>query len=349
MSIRRGPFQPGERVQLTSPKGRLNTVTLTPGEAFHSHRGYVRHDDVIDRPDGSIVLANNGDEFLALRPLLSDFVMSMPRGAAIIYPKDAAQILVAADIFPGARVVEAGVGSGALSLYLLRAIGEAGSLLSIERRSEFAEIAQSNVAAFTGDRPANWTVELGDFADLVPTRTEPGAVDRIVLDMLAPWECVAAAAEALAPGGLICCYVATVTQLSRTAEAIRALDCFTEPESSETLIRTWHVDGLAVRPDHRMTGHTGFLLTARRLAPGVTTPRRARRASKDEYTDEDVEAWTPGALGEQERSPKRARKAARQAAAAAVAAQSPHRASDTGHGEDPSGASTAAAPEAEDA
>jgi len=321
MNARRGPFQAGERVQLTSPKGRLNTVTLTPGEAFHSHRGFVQHDDVIGLSDGSIVLANNGDEFLALRPQLADFVMSMPRGAAIVYPKDAAQILVAADVFPGAVVLEAGVGSGALSLHLLRAIGPEGALRSIERREEFAAIAQANAVAFLGERPANWTVDLGDFADLVPASTTPGTVDRIILDMLAPWECVQAAADALVPGGVLCCYVATVTQLSRTVEAIRALDCFTEPQSSETLVRTWHVEGLAVRPDHRMTGHTGFLLAARRLAPGVTTPRRARRASKDEYTDDDVEAWTPGALGERERSPKRARKAMRQARAAAEAAQ----------------------------
>jgi len=307
-------------VQLTSPKGRLNTITLTPGEAFHSHRGFVRHDDVIGKPDGSIVAANNGEEYLALRPQLADFVMSMPRGAAIVYPKDAAQILVAADVFPGAVVLEAGVGSGALSLHLLRAIGPRGSLRSIERREEFAEIAQANAEAFLGERPGNWTVDLGDFAELVPASTDPGSIDRVILDMLAPWECVRAAADVLAPGGVVCCYVATVTQLSRTVEAIRALDCFTDPQSSETLVRTWHVDGLAVRPDHRMTGHTGFLLTARRLAPGVVTPRRARRASKDEYSDEDVEAWTPGALGERERSPKRARKALRQASAAAAAA-----------------------------
>ncbi len=320
MSPRCGPFSVGDRVQLTDPKGRLNTVTLRPGDAFHTHRGFVAFDEIIGKPDGSVVAASNGDLYLAFRPGLDDFVISMPRGAAIVYPKDAAQILVQADVFPGARVVEAGVGSGALSLYLLRAIGPEGSLLSVERREEFAEIAQSNAAAFLGERPANWTVELGDFAEVVPQRVEAGGADRVVLDMLAPWACVPAAADALAPGGILCCYVATVTQLSRTVEAIAALDCFTAAESFETLMRTWHVEGLAVRPDHRMTGHTGFLLTARRLAPGVTPPERKRRASKDDYTDEDVEAWTPGALGEREQSPKRARKAARQAATIADAA-----------------------------
>jgi len=319
MTARRGPFVVGERVQLTSTKGRLNTVTLVADGAFHSHRGFVSYNDIIGRPDGSVVTASNGEEFLALRPLLKDFALSMPRGAAIVYPKDAAQILAVADVFPGARVVEAGVGSGSLTMWLLRAIGASGSLLSVERREEFADIARSNVAAFLGEEPAQWELRLGDFADVVPEAVGPGSVDRVVLDMLAPWECIEAAATALAPGGVVCCYVATVTQLSRTTEAIRAARCFTEPEASETLVRTWHVDGLAVRPDHRMNAHTGFLLTARRLAPDVLPLERKRRASKDDYDDEDVEAWTPGALGQRVTSPKRARKAARQAAAAADA------------------------------
>ena len=319
MTTRRGPFVAGERVQLTSSRGRLNTVTLQAGGAFHSHRGFISHDEIIGQPDGSVVSASNGEEFLALRPLLKDFALSMPRGAAIVYPKDAAQILGVADVFPGARVVEAGVGSGSLTMWLLRAIGPAGSLLSIERREEFADIARSNVTAFMGEEPAPWTLRLGDFQDVLPQVAEPGSVDRIVLDMLAPWECIEAAAQALAPGGILCCYVATVTQLSRTTEEIRRTRCFTESEASETLVRTWHVEGLAVRPDHRMNAHTGFLLTARRLAPGVLPLERKRRASKDDYDDADVEAWTPGALGERVTSPKRARKAARQAAAAADA------------------------------
>jgi len=321
MSTRRGPFAAGERVQLTSERGRLNTVTLAAGGAFHSHRGFIAYDDIIGRPDGSVVTASNGEEFLALRPLLKDFALSMPRGAAIVYPKDAAQILGVADVFPGARVVEAGVGSGSLTMWLLRAIGPGGSLLSIERREEFADIARSNVAAFLGEEPGQWRLELGDLVDVLPDAVAPQQADRIILDMLAPWECIDAAAVALAPGGVICCYVATVTQLSRTTEAIRATGLFTESEASETLVRTWHVDGLAVRPDHRMNAHTGFLLTARRLAPGTAPLVRKRRASKGDYDDADVETWTPGALGERVTSPKRARKAARQAAAAADAAR----------------------------
>jgi tRNA (adenine57-N1/adenine58-N1)-methyltransferase len=315
-----GPFRAGDRVQLTGPKGRLNTVTLEVGGSFHTHRGVLSHDLVIGQPDGSVVTSSNGIEYLALRPLLTDFVMSMPRGAAIIYPKDAAQIVGQADIFPGATVVEAGVGSGALSLWLLRAIGPAGRLLSFERREEFADVARANVAAFLGAVPENWSVEVGDLQDALPAAAEAGTVDRIVLDMLAPWECLDVCAEALTPGGVLICYIATVTQLSRVAEAIRATGAFTEPDPSETLVRTWHVEGLAVRPDHRMIGHTGFLMTARRLAPGAVLPALKRRASKSDYTDDDVEAWTPGALGERTSSDKRLRKTAREAQAAARAA-----------------------------
>lgn len=315
-----GPFRAGDRVQLTGPKGRLNTVTLEVGGSFHTHRGVLSHDLIIGQPDASVVESSNGIEYLALRPLLTDFVMSMPRGAAIIYPKDAAQIIGQADIFPGATVVEAGVGSGALSLWLLRAIGPTGTLVSFERREEFAEVARGNVATFLGALPGNWSVEVGDLQEALAASTAPGSVDRIVLDMLAPWECLDACAEALTPGGVLICYIATVTQLSRVAEAIRATGAFTEPDPSETLVRTWHVEGLAVRPDHRMIGHTGFLMTARRLAPGAILPALKRRASKSDYSDDDVEAWTPGAIGERTASDKRLRRTARDARAAAQAA-----------------------------
>jgi tRNA (adenine57-N1/adenine58-N1)-methyltransferase len=298
----------------------LNTVTLEEGGEFHTHRGVLSHDLIIGQPDASVVVSSNEVEYLALRPLLTDFVMSMPRGAAIIYPKDAAQILGQADIFPGARVVEAGVGSGALSLWLLRAIGNEGTLTSFERRDEFAEVAKGNVATFLGSVPTNWTVTVGDLQEAMPATIEPGTVDRIVLDMLAPWECLEECADALTPGGVLICYIATVTQLSRVAEAIRATGAFTDPEPSETMVRTWHVEGLAVRPDHRMIGHTGFLLTARRLAPGAVLPALKRRASKSDFSDEDVEAWTPGALGERTASDKSLRRAAREARAAAEAA-----------------------------
>jgi len=321
MTLRRqsGPFRVGDRVQLTGPKGQLNTVTLETGGSFHSHRGVLSHDLIIGQPDASVIESSNGVEYLALRPLLTDFVMSMPRGAAIIYPKDAAQIIGMADIFPGANVVEAGVGSGALSLWLLRAIGSEGSLTSFERRQEFADVARANVSTFLGAEPTNWTVTVGDLQEALPASLAPGSVDRIVLDMLAPWECIDECATALTPGGVLICYIATVTQLSRVAEAIRGTGAFTDPEPSETMIRTWHVEGLAVRPDHRMIGHTGFLMTARRLAPGAVLPALKRRASKSDYSDEDVEAWTPGALGERGPSDKKLRRTAREAQAAALA------------------------------
>lgn len=315
-----GPFRAGDRVQLTGPKERLNTVTLEVGGEFHTHRGVLSHDLIIGQPDASVVVSSNGIEYLAMRPLLTDFVMSMPRGAAIIYPKDAAQIIGQADIFPGATVVEAGVGSGALSLWLLRAIGPTGLLKSFERREEFAEVARANVATFLGAEPGNWSVTVGDLQHALPASVEPGSVDRIVLDMLAPWECIDECADALTPGGVLICYIATVTQLSRVAEAIRATGEFTEPDPSETLVRTWHVEGLAVRPDHRMIGHTGFLMSARRLAPGAVLPALKRRASKSDFSDDDVEAWTPGAVGDRTQSPKRLRKTTRDAQAAARAA-----------------------------
>jgi tRNA (adenine57-N1/adenine58-N1)-methyltransferase len=312
-----GPFRVGDRVQLTGPKNKLHTISLEPGKVFHTHRGMINHDDLIGLDDGSVVTNTAGIEYLALRPLLVDFVMSMPRGAAIIYPKDAAQILAQADIFPGARVVEAGVGSGALSIWLLRAIGERGHLTSFERREEFADVARDNVASFFGYDPGSWDVVVGDLVEGLPSVVPTSTADRVVLDMLAPWECVDAVADALTPGGVLLCYIATVTQLSRVAEAIRATGRFTDPSSSETMVRGWHVEGLAVRPDHRMIGHTGFLLTARRLADGAILPELKRRPSKTDFSDEDVELWTPGALGERVSSPKSLRKRVRAAAASA--------------------------------
>ena len=315
-----GPFRVGERVQLTGPKGKLNSITLTAGAEFHTHRGAIDHDAIIGRPDGSVVANTVGVEYLVLRPLLTDFVMSMPRGAAIIYPKDAAQILGQADIFPGATVVEAGVGSGALSLWLLRAIGPEGTLSSFERREEFADVAMANVTAFSGSAPENWSITLGDLSEALPERHENHSVDRVVLDMLAPWECIPAVTDALKPGGVVLCYVATVTQLSRVVETIRSTGSFTDPQPSETMIRSWHVEGLAVRPDHRMVAHTGFLLSARRLAPGTVLPALKRRASKTDFSDEDVEIWTPGSVGERPLSEKGLRRAVREARTAADAA-----------------------------
>ncbi len=320
MSLGRGPFAYGDRVQLTGPKGRLSTVTLREGGELHSHHGVLRHADIVGQPDGSVLVNSHGSEYLALRPLLRDFVMSMPRGAAIVYPKDAAQILAQADVFPGCVVVEAGVGSGALSLWLLRAIGPTGRLVSFERRGEFADVARANVETFLGESPASWQIVEGDLAEELPRAVEQASVDRVVLDRLAPWECIDVAADALVPGGVLVCYVATATQLSRVAEYLRATGAFTDPESSETMVRGWHVEGLAVRPDHRMVAHTGFLISARRLAPGAVPPDVRRRAlKKPSYADEDVEVWTPGAVGDREITDKNLRKRVREAQRAADA------------------------------
>jgi tRNA (adenine57-N1/adenine58-N1)-methyltransferase len=260
-----------------------------------------------------VVTASSGTAYVALRPLLADYTLAMKRGATIVYPKDAAQILAYADVFPGARVLEAGAGSGALSCWLLRAIGPDGELVSFEARADFAEIARENVRKYFGEVPAWWrlvpgelsarvaldpslgtgaaysrlrtaSAEAGDAAEAGEAE-QAGSFDRVILDMLAPWDNVAGAARALIPGGLICCYVATTTQLSRVVEELRAQGGFFEPAAWETLNRGWHVDGLAVRPDHRMIAHTGFLVTARRLADGVSAPARRRRPAKGAHPE----------------------------------------------------------------
>ena len=333
---RRGPFVPGDQVQITDPKGRKHLVLLAEGRTFHTHRGGLAHDDLIGAPEGTVVKSSGGTPYVALRPLLADFTLSMSRGAAVVYPKDAAQIVALADIFPGARVLEAGAGSGALACWLLRAVGEDGLLVSYERRADFADIARNNVERFFGGPHPAWQLRVGDLLEVTaeladaPARAsevepdEPGVTpagageaepaepadapvpageadagsppdpagpadsfDRVVLDMLAPWEFADIAAGALIPGGVLCCYVATVTQLSRTVESIREQSSFDEPVAWESMVRGWHVDGLAVRPDHRMVGHTGFLITARRLAEGITAPPRRRRPAKGSREEPD--------------------------------------------------------------
>ena len=272
-------FQYGDRVQLTDAKGKLYSITLTAGAEWHTHKGMLKHDELVGIPEGSIVATNGELKFQAFRPLLADYVLSMPRGATIIYPKDAAMILGVADIKPGVRVLEAGVGSGALSISILRAIGENGFLHSVEIRDDFAKISEKNVSNYFGEKPVNWKLSIGALQE----QQLENSYDRVILDMLAPWECMDVASNALVPGGVFMSYVATTTQLSRIAEAIKDSGNFTEPESSETIVRGWHHEGLAVRPQHRMIGHTGFLVFARRMAPGVAVLQRRRRPSKGSY------------------------------------------------------------------
>lgn len=275
----RGRFVAGDRVQLTDQKGKIYSITITPGKEWHTHKGWIVHDDLIGLPEGSVVSTSAGLKFTAFIPLLTDYVLSMPRGATIVYPKDAALIVGFADIFPGARVLEAGVGSGALTLSLLRAVGPNGSVHSVERREEFAANATSNIENYFGTRPSNWSLAIGSVQEQVFTQE----FDRVILDMLAPWECVEMAAKVLRPGGVFMAYVATTTQLSATAEALKEDGHFTEPESFESMVRGWHHEGLAVRPQQRMIGHTGFLIFSRRMAPGVEVLARRRRPAKGSY------------------------------------------------------------------
>jgi len=279
-------FKVGDRVQLTDAKGKMHTITLQLNQEWHTHNGWLVHNEVVGLPEGSVVETTGGLKFLAFKPLLADYVLAMPRGATIVYPKDAAMILGLADIAPGVSVLEAGVGSGALSISLLRAVGSKGSVDSFEKREEFATIATKNVNQYFGESPSNWNLQLGAVQDFDHVQH----YDRVVLDMLAPWECIEMASKVLIPGGVFIAYVATTTQLSQTAEAIKASECFTEPESSETIVRGWHHEGLAVRPQHRMIAHTAFLIMARRLAPNTIAPARRRRPSKGAYGTNETES-----------------------------------------------------------
>ena len=289
--VRRGPLQPGEWIRLTDTKGRRHNIQLVEGKQFFTNRGSIDHDDLIGRPEGFSITSSAGGEYLVFRPLLNEFVVSMPRQAAVVYPKDAAQIVAMADVFPGARVVEAGVGSGALTCYLLRAVGPAGLVSSYERRQEFADQAVANVDQYFDGRHPAWKLTVGDLVESLDDED----VDRVILDMLAPWECVDRVADVLTPGGLVCAYVATTTQLGKTVETLRAHGGFTEPQPWESLVRDWHVEGLAVRPGHKMIGHTGFLVTARRMAPGETAPAKKRRPAPGAY-GVDYSGPRPGGL-----------------------------------------------------
>jgi len=282
-------FAIGDRVQLTDIKGNKSTIVLTAGKEFHTHKGAISHDDIIGLPEGTIVSSTSGNQYMAMRPLLLDHILSMPRGAAVIYPRDSASIIVEADIFPGATVVEAGVGSGGLSSYLLRAIGPSGKLVSFERREDFAQTAIKNVNSYLGHTPENWHVRVGDIQQTGNADDLFGQVDRIVLDMLAPWECLKVAHSLLRPGGVLCVYVATTTQMSRTAETLKLLESWTTVRAYELLTRGWHLEGLSVRPEHRMVGHTGFLLTTRRMADGHKPLVKRSKPAHGAYGED----WTP--------------------------------------------------------
>jgi tRNA (adenine57-N1/adenine58-N1)-methyltransferase catalytic subunit len=254
----RSILRPGERILLVDAKERRYLITLRPAATFHTHVGIVAHDDLIGSPEGSTVLGSTGRRFLAVRPTLSDAVLKMPRGAQVIYPKDLGAILIEADIAPGVRVLEAGVGSGALSMALLRAGAE---VVGYELREDFAERAQSNVAAM-GAGSDRYRVEIRDVYEGI----EEGGLDRILLDLPEPWQVLPHAGKALRPGGIICAYLPTINQTSQLRAALDESG-FGLASTLEVLHRTWHIEARSVRPDHRMVGHTGFLTTARLLLP----------------------------------------------------------------------------------
>lgn len=317
---RRGVLSEGDRVQVRDPKGRFHQVVLVSGGRFQSNRGGFNHNDVIGHPDGQVIVTQEGRQFQILRPLQADYVMAMPRGAAVVYPKDAGVITHMGDIFPSATVVEAGAGSGALSMALLDAVGPQGRLISVERRQDFADIAAANVDLWFGRRHPAWDLRVGD-VDEVLWSAEKGSVDRIVLDMLAPWENIEAITHALIPGGVLVCYVATVTQMSRLVEDLRASKRFTDPIAWEDMRREWHLDGLAVRPEHRMVAHTGFLVVTRLLAPGVTPQERSTRPAKAAEGQggawDDEQDWSLQKIGQRVNSEKKVRKVRRDVVAQA--------------------------------
>ena len=265
------PFRPGERVLLVDAKARRYLITLTEGASFATHAGVLPHADLIGRDEGILVRTSHGARLRAVRPTLSDFILKMPRGAQVVYPKDIGPILVLADVFPGARLLEAGVGSGALSMALLRAVGSGGSIVGYELREDFAAKAVRNVESFLGpDQP--YRVEIRDvYEGIDPSDSGPVGLDRIVLDLPEPWRVVKHAMGALRPGGILVSYLPTVGQVARLREEIDGSP-FGLAETLEVLQRSWHVEGQSVRPDHRMVAHTGFLTAARLLNPDLPDP-----------------------------------------------------------------------------
>ena len=303
--MRRGALQAGEKVQFCDRKGKKITEQLVPGGVTQTEHGLIVHDDVIGRTEGVVVTtvtakrertdaakpwkaarAIGGWQYAVMRPRLADYVLSMPRGAQIMYPKDIAQVIQLGDIRKGHRVLESGAGSGAMSVNLLDAVGETGSLTTIELRADFARVAEANATLYYGERPQWWDPQVGDF-DSVAATLQEHSYDRIMLDMLDPWNRLEQAYRVIAPGGVLVCYVTTTTQMSRLAEALRESGVWTEPDIQETLERSWKAQGLAVRPDHQMIGHTGFLIVSRAMAEGFQALKKRDRATKDTVTDID--------------------------------------------------------------
>jgi tRNA (adenine57-N1/adenine58-N1)-methyltransferase catalytic subunit len=268
------PLQDGEQVLLIDQRGKRHLLFLRKSETFHSDRGWISHDAVIGQPEGSWVRSSMGLRYLAFRPTLAEFVLEMPRGAQVIYPKDLAMILFWADVYPGCRVLEAGMGSGALTLALLRAVGPEGHVVTYEQRDEFARRALANIHMRMGE-VTNLTVRLGPVEDGLG---DEEAVDRVLLDLPEPWKLTGSVGRVLRPGGIFLSYVPTIIQSHQTSEALREDRHWALVETFETLVRPWNIDGLSVRPFHRMVAHTGFLTVARRVVPDGGPGTRAAPA-----------------------------------------------------------------------
>jgi len=266
----KGPFQSDEPVVLLDRKDREYLARLDQRRAIAIRGGKIAVDEIIGRDEGCVVRSSMNEPFLVFRPSLPQLIPNLPRSAQVIYPNDIGPILLWADLFPGAHVIEAGVGAGALSMALLRAIGDGGQLTSYEIREDFAELAQKNVARYFGPAP-NWIVKLGDVA----TALEETGIDRMILDLPEPWQVIERAWKALKPGGFLLCYLPTVLQVKSLIDALRDDKRFACIETTETLMRYWHFKGMSARPQHRMIAHTGFLTSARRLAVGEKDIPRA--------------------------------------------------------------------------
>jgi tRNA (adenine57-N1/adenine58-N1)-methyltransferase len=275
------PLQDGEQVLLIDQRGKRHLIFLRKSETFHSDRGWIPHDSVIGQPDGSWVRSSMGLRHLAVRPTLAEFVLDMPRGAQVIYPKDLAMILFWADIYPGSRVLEAGMGSGALTLALLRAVGPEGRVISYEQREEFARRALANIHMRLGE-VSTLTVRLRPVEDGIG---EEEPVDRVLLDLPEPWALTAAVKGVLRPGGIFLSYVPTILQAQQTSEALQRDPHWGLVETFETLVRPWNIEGQSVRPFHRMVAHTGFITVARRVVPSSPAGPEARPARGDEAAD----------------------------------------------------------------
>ncbi|HUG87079.1 MAG TPA: tRNA (adenine-N1)-methyltransferase [Euzebya sp.] len=284
------PLSAGDTVIMMDRKGRRFMFQLEAGKDYHFHRGIIHHDDLIGLPEGSTVTSTMSAKLTVVRPTTTDWTLKAPRGAQVVYPKDQAMIVTLGDILPGATVVEAGAGSGALTCALLRAVGVEGRVVSFERREDHAEVAVANVARRMGGVPDNWALTVGDLADgLAQLRC-----DRLVLDMLEPWAHLEAAAGAIHPGGLLIAYTPTITQVMRVRQAMDPDPRWGLVQTSETLLRTWNVDGLAVRPDHRMVAHTAFLTTARRMIPDADAVTPAAPVDEDLQAPQDDVDSRPG-------------------------------------------------------